>query len=80
MASGMISIIAIDKKRVPENVIAIPMTVGEVKHFKVEMHCPKIVTSKKKTSIRTSLMRVGVYIPIIICVFVFYNLNVTRLI
>jgi hypothetical protein len=44
------SIIAIERKRVPENVIATSMTALFLKQSSVEMQLPNIVTSKKKVA------------------------------
>ena len=49
MASGMTSIMAMDRKRVPEKVMARSMTVLLVKQLSEETQLPKMVTSRKRT-------------------------------
>ena len=44
IASGIISSIAIDKKRLPEKVMAMDMMLPWLKHFREEMNLPKMTT------------------------------------
>jgi hypothetical protein len=53
IASGIISKRAIDRNKVPENVMAILIIEPYLKHFIPEMNFPNSMTSLKKTSIRT---------------------------
>lgn len=50
MASGMISKSAIDRKRVPEKVIAILIMDPYLKHLIPEINLPKRTTSLKNTN------------------------------
>jgi hypothetical protein len=52
----MTSMSAMDRKRPPENVMARSMVFLLLKHASEETKLPKIVTSRKKTSIRTILI------------------------
>lgn len=56
IASGMISSMAIDKKRLPENVMATDMIGPSLKHVRPEMNLPKITTSMKKAAIKISFI------------------------
>lgn len=61
MASGMMSSIAIDRNKLPENVMATDIICPSLKHFKLEMNRPKITTYRKNANIRIILMRKVVY-------------------
>jgi len=66
IASGIISIIAIDKKSVPEKVIAIAIIWPYLKHDKLDMHLPKMTTSRKNATMRAILITIVIsIIPII---------------
>jgi hypothetical protein len=54
MASGITSIRAIERKRVPEKVIARSITARLLKHAREDTQFPNMVTYKKKTPINTS--------------------------
>ena len=58
------SSIAIDRKRLPENVIATYMIPPLVKQFKLEMNLPKMMTYMKKATIKASFIIRVVYITI----------------
>lgn len=53
IAYGIISKSAIERNKVPENVIAMLMMEPYLKHFIPEINLPKSMTSLKKTNIRT---------------------------
>jgi hypothetical protein len=50
------SIIAIDRNSVPENVMAIYITFADLKQLNVEIQFPKIATYKKKVIIKIILI------------------------
>lgn len=54
MASGMTSMSAIDRKRVPAKVIARSMICLFLKQLRLEMKLPKMVTSRKNATMSTS--------------------------
>lgn len=62
IASGIISSMAIDKNKVPEKVIAIAIICPSLKQDKLEMHLPKMTTSKKKETIKAILIMTSICI------------------
>ena len=61
MASGIMSSIAIERKRLPEKVMATDMIWPSLKHLRLEINLPKMTTSKKKANIRPILISKEVY-------------------
>jgi len=57
-------VIAIEKKRLPENVIAKSIILLFLKQFREDIILPKIVTSKKKSIIRMILAIIAFSIKI----------------
>ena len=58
----MMSSIAIDKKRVPENVIAIAIICPSLKQDKFEINLPKMTTSKKNAIMRATFIIIAICI------------------
>jgi hypothetical protein len=56
MAYGIISSKAIERKRVPEKVMAIDMMLPSLKHLRREINFPKMTTSIKNIDIRINLI------------------------
>lgn len=66
IASGIMSSIAIERNRLPENVIATDIKGPSLKHCKPEMNLPNITTSKKNASINIIFIINDVSMSIII--------------
>lgn len=57
----MISSSAIDRKSVPENVMAMLIIEPYLKHFMPEINLPKSITSLKKTNMRMIFIMVATF-------------------